>query len=63
MRLLVDSEYIVLFWALGERVPHPWLRTVIFWLPAAFILLPWGWGVGGAPVLVPGLSPRRYTKR
>ncbi len=44
--LLTVVLYIVLFWALGERVPHPWLRTVIFWLPAAFILLPWGWGFG-----------------
>jgi len=44
--LLTVVLYIVLFWALGERVPHPWLRTVIFWLPAAFILLPGGWGLG-----------------
>jgi uncharacterized protein DUF6410 len=44
--LLTVVLYIVLFWALGERVPHPWLRTVIFWLPAVFILLPWGWGFG-----------------
>jgi|SRR5207247_8000904 len=44
--LLTAVLYIVLFWALGERVSHPWLRTVIFWLPAAFILLPWGWGLG-----------------
>jgi len=38
--------YIVLFWQLCERVPHLWLRTVIFWLPATFIFLPWGWGFG-----------------
>jgi hypothetical protein len=38
--------YLVLFWLLGERVSHPWLRTVIFWLPAVFILLPEGWGLG-----------------
>jgi len=44
--LLTAVLYIVLFWVLGERVPHPWLRTVIFWLPAAFILLPGGWGFG-----------------
>ncbi len=48
--LLTAVLYIILFWALGERVPHPWLRTVIFWLPAAFIpflfLIPWGWGYG-----------------
>jgi len=44
--LLTAVLYIVLFWQLGERVSHPWLRTVIFWIPAAFILLPWGWGLG-----------------
>ena len=42
--------YVVLFWLLGERVRHPWLRTGLFWLPAAFIpflfLIPWGWGFG-----------------
>jgi hypothetical protein len=38
--------YLALFWLLGERVSHPWLRTVIFWLPAVFILLPGGWGLG-----------------
>lgn len=48
--LLTAVLYLVLFWQLGERVRHPWLRTVIFWLPAAFIpllyLIPWGWGFG-----------------
>ena len=44
--LLTTVLYLVLFWAFGERMRHPWLRTVIFWLPAAFILLPWGWGLG-----------------
>ena len=48
--LLTAILYVVLFWQLGERVRHPWLRTVIFWLPAAFIpflfLIPWGWGFG-----------------
>ena len=38
--------YLVLFWLFGERIAHPWLRTVIFWLPAVFILLPGGWGLG-----------------
>ena len=38
--------YLALFWLFGERVSHPWLRTVIFWLPAVFILLPGGWGLG-----------------
>lgn len=42
--------YVVLFWLLGERVRHPWLRTGLFWFPAAFIpflfLVPWGWGFG-----------------
>ena len=42
--------YFVLFWQIGERVRHPWLRTGMFWLPAAFIpflfLIPWGWGFG-----------------
>jgi hypothetical protein len=42
--------YVVLFWLLGERVRHPWLRTGLFWLPAAFVpflfLIPWGWGFG-----------------
>ncbi len=42
--------YVVLFWQLGERVRHPWLRTGMFWLPVAFIpflfLIPWGWGFG-----------------
>ena len=44
--LLTTVLYVVLFWQLGERVSHPWLRTVIFWIPAAFILTPWGWGFG-----------------
>lgn len=44
--LLTVALYLVLFWGLAERVTHPWLRTVIFWIPAAFILLPWGWGLG-----------------
>lgn len=44
--LLTTVLYVVLFWQLAERVPHPWLRTVIFWLPMAFILIPGGWGVG-----------------
>jgi hypothetical protein len=42
--------YVVLFWQLGERVRHPWLRTGLFWLPVAFIpflfLIPWEWGFG-----------------
>jgi hypothetical protein len=42
--------YTILFWLLGERVRHPWLRTGIFWIPVAFIpflfLIPWGWGFG-----------------
>ena len=38
--------YVALFWLLSERIQHPWLRTVIFWLPAVFILLPGGWGLG-----------------
>src|SRR5258708_1911723 len=48
--LLTAALYIVLFLLLGERVRHPWLRTILFWLPAAFIpflfLIPWGWGFG-----------------
>ena len=44
--LLTAALYLALFWLLGERVSHPWLRTVIFWFPAAFILLPGGWGLG-----------------
>lgn len=48
--LLTTILYVVLFWTLGERVRHPWLRTLMFWLPAAFIpflfLIPWGWGFG-----------------
>jgi hypothetical protein len=48
--LLTAILYILLFWQLGERVRHPWLRTLLFWLPAAFIpflfLIPWGWGFG-----------------
>jgi Family of unknown function (DUF6410) len=48
--LLTAILYVVLFWQLSERVRHPWLRTVIFWFPAAFIpllfLIPWGWGFG-----------------
>ena len=48
--LLTAILYVVLFWQLGERVRHPWLRTPLFWLPAAFIpflfLIPWGWGSG-----------------
>ena len=48
--LLTVVLYLVLFWQLGDRVRHPWLRTVMFWLPAAFIpflfLIPWGWGFG-----------------
>jgi hypothetical protein len=42
--------YVVLFWLFGERVRHPWLRTGLFWLPAAFVpllfLIPWSWGFG-----------------
>jgi hypothetical protein len=48
--LLIAVLYVVLFWTLGERVRHPWLRTIIFWLPVALIpflfLIPWGWGFG-----------------
>lgn len=51
--LLSMALYLALFWALGKRMlapVHPWLHTVIFWLPAAFIpflfLIPWGWGFG-----------------
>ncbi len=44
--LLTTALYLALFWLLGERVSQPWLRTVIFWLPAAFIFLPGGWGLG-----------------
>ena len=44
--ILTTALYLALFWLLGERVSHPWLRTVIFWLPAVFILLPGGWGLG-----------------
>ena len=44
--LLTAILYIVLFCTLGDRVSHPWLRTVIFWIPAVFILLPSGWGFG-----------------
>jgi hypothetical protein len=48
--LLTAVLYLALFWQLGERVHHPWLRTILFWLPAAFIpflfLIPWGWGFG-----------------
>jgi len=48
--LLIALLYVVIFWTLGDRVRHPWLRTVIFWIPVAFIpflfLIPWGWGFG-----------------
>ena len=48
--LLTAVLYVVLFWQLGDRLHHPWLRTVIFWLPAAFIpflfLISGGWGIG-----------------
>jgi len=44
--LLTVALYLVLFRQLGERVSHPWLLTLMFWLPAAFILLPWDWGLG-----------------
>jgi uncharacterized protein DUF6410 len=44
--LLTTALYLAVFWLLGERVSQPWLRTVIFWLPAVFILLPEGWGLG-----------------
>ncbi len=44
--LLTTALYVALFWLLSERIPHPWLRTVIFWFPAVFILLPGGWGLG-----------------
>jgi hypothetical protein len=48
--LLTALLYLVLFWQLGERIRHPWLRTILFWLPTAFIpflyLIPWGWGFG-----------------
>ena len=44
--LLTTALYFALFWLLGERVSQPLLRTVIFWFPAVFILLPGGWGLG-----------------
>jgi len=48
--LLTAALYLVLFWQLGERIAHPWLRTVIFWAPLVFVpflfLIPWGWGFG-----------------
>jgi hypothetical protein len=48
--LLTAALYLILFWQLGERIAHPWLRTVIFWAPLAFVpflfLIPWGWGLG-----------------
>jgi hypothetical protein len=48
--LLTLVLYVVVFWQLGDRVRHIWLRTVIFWLPAAFVpflfLILWGWGFG-----------------
>ncbi len=48
--LLTAALYLTLFWQLGERVAQPWLRTVIFWAPLAFVpllfLIPWGWGFG-----------------
>lgn len=44
--LLTTVLYVVLFWLLSERISHSWLRTVIFWFPAVFILLPEGWGLG-----------------
>ena len=48
--LLTAALYIVLFWALGERVPHPWLRTVIFWLLSrscpSFFSFPGAGGLG-----------------
>jgi len=43
--LLTTALYLALFWLLSERIPHPWLRTVIFWLP-----------VGSSALLVCGLS-------
>jgi hypothetical protein len=44
--LLTTILYLALFGLLSERIPHLWLRTVIFWLPAVFIFLPGGWGLG-----------------
>jgi Family of unknown function (DUF6410) len=48
--LLTAALYLTLFWRLGEGVAQPWLRTVIFWAPLAFVpllfLIPWGWGFG-----------------
>ena len=48
--LLTAALYLILFWQLGERIGRPWLRTVIFWAPLAFVpflfLIPWGWGYG-----------------
>jgi hypothetical protein len=48
--LLTVALYLILFWQLGERIAQPWLRTVIFWAPLAFVpflfLIPWGWGFG-----------------
>jgi hypothetical protein len=34
--LLIAVLYIVIFWQLCDRLRHPWLRTVIFWIPVAF---------------------------
>ena len=48
--LLTAALYLILFWQLGERIAQPWLRTVAFWAPLAFVpflfLIPWGWGFG-----------------
>jgi hypothetical protein len=48
--LLTAALYLILFWQLGERIAQPWLLTVIFWAPLAFVpfhfLSPWSWGFG-----------------
>src|ERR1044071_1223872 len=57
--------YIVLFWLLGKRVRHPWLRTIMFWVPAAFVpflfLIPWGWGFGVLFYLSVSLRSEEHT--
>ena len=55
--LLTTVLYLALFWLLGEGGVAALARSLIFWLPAVFILLPGGWGLGVLPLLVYGLSP------